>query len=86
MQHRRAQSRLWYSHTNPPFSSVTDNAIIGIEQVFGGRIMEITRDTLKRMSTEQLRLIADFVKAALDSQGALPDCRCLTETPQTECS
>lgn len=48
--------------------------------------MEITRDTLKRMSTEQLRLIADFVKAALDSQGALPDCRCLTETPQTECS
>ena len=32
--------------------------------------MEITRDTLSGMSLEQLRLIADFVEAALDSQEA----------------
>lgn len=38
--------------------------------MFGGRTMEITRGTLSEMSLEQLRLIADFVEAALSSQEA----------------
>lgn len=70
MQHRRAQSPLWYSHTNSPFLFESNVLLSKQSKCLEVEQMEITRDTLSGMSLEQLRLIADFVEAALDSQEA----------------